>query len=437
MLATVDINQDMARSPTERSVPHAKWAEVYDELRSHQSLASVVNDPSKGRGLFKGKIEGIGDFWDKFRESLEDQREANNEVRGASEPSATDLLLGPLPELADFQSYLDTFADLWDVYARNAKPQKARQAGRNASQAELADDDAALDARHSVPHEYFQSEFKLEHHQIFRQSLQTSIQNAEDINDDLTQHLDMIEVSLFEHIRRAQRDQLFDQVARLGDPLQEDLRSTLSVVTALRGQLRSLQRKQIRCGMAVGRLARRKRRVSEVLQRLDCLAYVQQSPPSVHILLQSQDYVSALKLIESTKSRLDSDLKGLVSIKPGSSRLASLGQTFDRRVEADFVACSTEAILSGDVGRRTESNGHEEELRGSVQLKQLCWCLGRRELLKTALSSTLRDVLLSQLKKDLKARSQSLLEEFSHASSSSVGKGDRGEAGRVEDSSAS
>jgi len=192
--------------------PQANWDQLQDELRSRQSLTSVLNDPGRGKGIFRGKIEGAGDLLAKVRESVEelhDQRDA--EVKG---PEIAGVDLGPLPELADFQSYLETFSDLWDVYSRNLKPRRGADAGYCGQ-----DDDAACDAHRSVPHEYFQSEFKLEHHQIFRQSLQTSIERAEDISDDLGGHLDMIEVSLFEHIRRAQRDQLFDSVARLGEPL--------------------------------------------------------------------------------------------------------------------------------------------------------------------------------------------------------------------------
>merc|ERR1719337_198240 len=114
---------------------------------------------------------------------------------------------------------------------------KPRNGMPMSSSMDSSGNEAACDAHRSVPHEYFQSEFKLEHHQIFRQSVQTSIERAEDINDDLTGHLDMIEVSLFEHIRRAQRDQLFDSLARLGEPLQEDLRTTPTIEDSYRKQV--------------------------------------------------------------------------------------------------------------------------------------------------------------------------------------------------------
>lgn len=380
-----------------------------------RSLTSVVNNPSR-------KIESLGEFWEKFRESVE-EREA--EAKVVAEAAASEALLGQLPKVADFQAYLDTFADVWEIYARNHKTKlKMVGAASGGIVNDIADNDAAGEAHRTVPPEYFQSDFRLEHHQLFRQSLQSSVEGQEELNAELTGHLDTIEVALLEHIRRAQRDQLFETLATLGDPLQEDLKSTLGVVRSLRGRLHSVQQKQLRDRMAVGRLARRKCRITEVLQRLDVLAHVQQSQPSIEILLEGQDFVTALELLESTKAALDSDLKGLASVRPGTSRLSELGSTFDRGVEADFVHNSTEAILCI---RRLPIDQELPEvcdvadqpagasLGGSSieRLKRLCWCLARRERLTATLSSTLRDVLLSHLKKELRSHSQVLLEELS------------------------
>ena len=178
---------------------------------------------------------------------------------------------------------------------------------------------------------------------------------------------------------------------------------------------RSVQCKQLKNGLAVGRLARRQKRADEVIHRLETLVHVQQSVPSIHMLLQGQDYVTALELLESTTAAMESQLKGLSCIRQGSNRLAGLTNSFDRCVEADFVHTSTEAIL--DLRRDAEMSEPgvaepQTALRGEERLRRLCWCLLRRELLKSALSSTLRDVLLSQLKKYLKSRARALLEEL-------------------------
>jgi len=402
-----------------------RWAEAYDELRGRQSLASVVNDP---RSRLRPP-DGIGDLLDKLRQHAEDigtQRDEEAAVNAdALVQSRTDQLVGPLPDIADFKPYLDALTDLWDVYHRNHRVRQVRplagQSQRLGSTApppqngipESKDTGAAsldgfagdaCDAHHSVPHEYFSGDFKLEHHQVFRQSLQTSVERQEELNAELTGHLDLIEVSLFEHIRRAQRDQLFDSLTRLGEPLQQDLRSALSVVVGLRSNLRSVQRKQLRYSMAVGRLARRKQRVAEVLQRLDCLAHVVDSQPSVQMLLQGQDYATALELLESTKAAMDTNLKGLVCARASGARLSSLASTFDRAVEADFVHQSAEAILPSTP---------EAALRNVDGLRRLCMCLARRDLLRSAVGSTLRDVLLAQLKKALKNNARTMLEELS------------------------
>lgn len=379
-----------------------KWSQAYDELRSHQSLSSVINNPSPRLGL---DWESIGNYWDKVREGVEDIAEQREkDAKAAAESTGIDVLLGQIPEVADFQPYLDSFSEVWKIYARN---NKSKPGGRVHDHRDGEDDREAGDAHHVVPREYYRSDFKLEHHQIFRQSLQTSVEQQEDINSELTGHMDMIEVSLFEQVRRAQRDQKFDSLASLGEPLQEDLISTLSVVTSLRSQLHSVQRQQLVCGLRVGRLARRKKRLADVLQRLDCLAHVQQSQPNIQVLLQGRDYVTALDLLESTKSAVDSNLKGLVSIKPVVVRLTDIGDTFNRAVEADFVHHSTEAILAPAATGTVDL----QEVRGAERLRRLCGCLVRRGLLKAALSSTLRNDLLAQLKKVLKSGARTLLED--------------------------
>ncbi|CAE7397368.1 scat, partial [Symbiodinium sp. CCMP2456] len=79
------------------------WARVWDELRSQQSLASVINDPLRGSRLLRGQWEGLGEFVETVRESvgeLNDQRDD-----GAIDPATVariDELIGQVPEVAEF-----------------------------------------------------------------------------------------------------------------------------------------------------------------------------------------------------------------------------------------------------------------------------------------------------------------------------------------------
>lgn len=397
------------------------WAEVHDELRSRQSLSSVINDPLRGKGIFRRDVDGIGDLFDKLKESVEDINEQrDNEAQEAVDAerlARTEELFGSVPQVADFQPYLEAFTALWDVYYRNnqAKIIRARR-GQEASRNDGLDDDAACDAHHAVPPEYFQTDFKLEHHSILKQPLQSVLEHQDEFNADLTGHLDTIEVSLFEHIRRAQRDQLFETLARMGEPLQEDLKATLSVITALRQQMHSVQRKQLRCGLAVGQLARRKKRMAEVLQRLDCLSHVREALPSIQMLMQGGDYVTALDLLESAQAASDMHLRGLSCVRHGNATLASFGSTFDRVVEADFVQHSVDAVLGGPDGSACPVLPAEglaapaaEELYSADRVQRLCGCMTRRNLLKLALSSTLRDLLRTQMTKVIKNSVKDLL----------------------------
>eukprot|EP00929_Paragymnodinium_shiwhaense_P078534 TRINITY_DN40727_c0_g2_i1.p1 TRINITY_DN40727_c0_g2~~TRINITY_DN40727_c0_g2_i1.p1 ORF type:complete len:1155 (-),score=285.77 TRINITY_DN40727_c0_g2_i1:167-3631(-) len=425
-----------------------RWDAVYDQLRSRQSLSSVINDPSRGRSVFQN-TNNFGDFVERLKESVEEIGGQNVEAEKAAElavQTKCEQLVGPLPDLAEFRSYLDTINDVWEIYRRNhrsrvssskarnghALPSDATPGGMDAKQTAQTPGGAAeveaWAAHHSVPSEYFMGDFKLDQHQIFRQPLQVSVEREHELNAELTGHLDLIEVSLFEHIKMAQRDQLFDSLVRLGEPLQEDLQSALSVVSVMRQKLASAQQQKLRFGRRVGKLARRRARVNEVLQRLDCLTHVQQAQPSIEMLLQGQDYLTALELLESTKGALDSNLKGLVSIKAGSTRLSKLGGTFDRAVEAGFVYQSAEAIMEqwyrGD-GDETPAAAPFDK---NDALRNLCSCLVKRDLLKSALGSTLRDVLLTNVKKALKTKARNMLEEMSGAQQALVDEAEDGDA---------
>eukprot|EP00438_Fugacium_kawagutii_P011026 Skav204816 [mRNA] locus=scaffold3914:103083:110588:- [translate_table: standard] len=141
---------------------------------------------------------------------------------------------------------------------------------------------------------------------MFRLSLESVVERERDLNAEFSGYLDLVEVSLFEHIRKAQRDHLFDSLASLGEPLQQDLR-----------------------------------RVQEVLQRLDCLEHVRECRPSIQMLLQGRDFITALDLIDSTTSAVDSNLKGVVSVQSIWNQLVNLGETFDRAAWNQVLVCNT------------------------------------------------------------------------------------------------
>lgn len=430
----------------EHGTPESKastWARVSDELRSQQSLASVTNDPFRGSRLLRGQWDGLTDFVDTVWESVEEFNETRetDAAADAAVSARIDALVGTVPTVEDFQPYLDTFADVWAVYHKNHRRRARRADGlevkalgsspANGSSAVASSRDppedeededeasaAAREAHFSVPHEFFSANFSLEQHQIFRQSLETSVDKEFEIQSELAGYLDLVEISLFEQIRRAQKDELFDSLASLGEPLQQDLSGALAVIAQLRGQLRAAQEHQLRAAMAVGRLARRKERVQEVLHCLDCLDHVRQCQPSITMLLQGQDYVTALDLMESTMAALDTSLKGVLSIKPTSKRLGELQDSFDRAVELEFVHHSSEAVLQ--LQPAEEGDSPQAGVRGAHRLRRLCQCLARRRNLRKALNPTLMKILMSQLKKAIKTHAKALLEELNESSASTI-----------------
>lgn len=412
------------------------WARVWDELRSQQSLASVINDPLRGSRLLRGQWEGLGEFVETVRESvgeLNDQRDD-----GAIDPATVariDELIGQVPEVSEFTPYLETFTEEWEVYYKNHRrlhrrgQHQLRAQGSSKSGLPEDEESAAQEAHLSVPLDYFSDSFSLEQHQIFRQPLESAVDMQEEIHSQLSEYMDLVEVSLFEHIRKAQRYRLFDSLADLNEPLQQDLSGSLSVIRSLRGQLKEVQKLQLQCSLEIGKLERRKRRVHDVLQRLDCLEHVRQCRPSIQMLLQGRDFITALDLIDSTTSAFQTNLQGVASATATWNQLEDLGETFDRAVEAEFVHQSTEALLRPAAPSESSGENDVDAEANEVRLRRLCQCLASRNRLRSALNPTLRDVLLSHLKKALKLRARSLLEELgTQASGLEVNEQDEPEA---------
>ncbi|CAE8618263.1 unnamed protein product, partial [Polarella glacialis] len=167
--------------------------------------------------------DGLTDFVGTVWESVEELNDQQGADVDAAVRERTDALVGPVPVAADFQPYLDTFADVWAVHHRNHRRARARRAVATAPPTPPAafgecsgegtasssgagvkreaarvdeEDEASMLAREahlSVPHEYFSANFTLEQHQIFRQSLETSVSRQEEIHAELTGHLDLVE----------------------------------------------------------------------------------------------------------------------------------------------------------------------------------------------------------------------------------------------------
>jgi len=90
-----------------------------DDSRAHQSLASVMNDPSRGRG-----------FWETLRESVEElsqTREDASSCMDAATLARIEALIGTVPETADFQQYVNSFHFSGTIIVRIIVPKMVRQ----------------------------------------------------------------------------------------------------------------------------------------------------------------------------------------------------------------------------------------------------------------------------------------------------------------------
>lgn len=72
-----------------------------------------------------------------------------------------------------------------------------------------------------VPEVYFSKDFKLEHHDVFRQSIAKSIENQQETSEHLQKYLDAIEAALFRQVRTGHRQNLFSTMLGSMDSVRE------------------------------------------------------------------------------------------------------------------------------------------------------------------------------------------------------------------------
>ncbi|CEM23723.1 unnamed protein product [Vitrella brassicaformis CCMP3155] len=368
--------------------PPNDYSDVYRELRTTQSLSSVLNNPESES------------LWSEVVEALT--------IRGERE--APPPPLSPIPEVKaeDFRPYLDGIRQQLREHAHRGERRRGSDAagGDRGSLHRVQDFSRCF---RIVPQMYFQSDFQLAKHQIFRQSLHTSMA----MQEKLSNYLDVVEVSLFDQIRS--RFQSFFSALNNLESVQEDLRSAVDSLRSLRGDLASLRERDVAPGLEVLRLTEKKGRLLELVRLMELLSSIRQTHPSLQMLLSVQDFSTAVDLIESTQKVLTTQLSRVHATKHVSAQLSDLLSSIDRMLEADFVTSAIEILLSpsplpsegtprwaygwqsaSPADTLTDTVSHQH-----AKIDTLVGTLLRRQLLQQAVHS-LRDVLLKQTKKALR-----------------------------------
>lgn len=159
------------------------------------------------------------------------------------------------------------------------------------------------------------------------------------MQEKLTHFLDITEVALAHQISLRSED--FFHAVSSQDQLQDDVGQTNSEIKHLRTKIKQVQ--DVLCGGSFKfmQLMQLRSRYYSVHNKLKLMSAVQQTQPTIQLLLSTGDFVAALDLISTTQEVLQLELGGIQSLRHLGSQLAELERVIERMMEADFIEFAT------------------------------------------------------------------------------------------------
>ncbi|XP_037399508.1 vacuolar protein sorting-associated protein 54 isoform X2 [Pygocentrus nattereri] len=158
------------------------------------------------------------------------------------------------------------------------------------------------------------------------------------LQEKLSHYLDIVEVSIARQI--SLRSEAFFHAMSSQHELQDRLRETEVAVVKLRARTAAMQRVMCRGPLLALRDAVTRSNCAKLHGKLKLMAAVQQTQPTVQLLLSTSEFVGALELIATTKEVLQQELQGIHSFRHLGSQLCEMEKLIDKMMVADFTTYS-------------------------------------------------------------------------------------------------
>jgi vacuolar protein sorting-associated protein 54 len=277
----------------------------------------------------------------------------------------------------------------------------------------------------AVPRIYFHSSFALENSSTFEEIL--PIENVlglgekesgegvrqhrmpptdKLLHEKLTHYLDLVEVHLAYQI--AQRADTFFASISSHDLLKDEIKKLLFDLSQSRSHLKRSDETVATDHIHLLHYSAKRYRCQLVYNKLKVLWAVQQTPPTIKLLLSTSDFIGALDLIASTKDALQTELVGIHCVRHLYSELHELEKAIEKMMEDDFASLVLEFIkeLLANRSRRGSSDGEvtalEERLEavviGLIRQRKLHFLSALRDILLPWTKSLVRETARRQLR---------------------------------------
>ena len=205
---------------------------------------------------------------------------------------------------------------------RDPHPQQHRGPSSDSKSRLKHESASALEAEESlqqvykvVPEVYFSRDFRLEDHDVFKRSIAQSFSTQEETSALMQHYLGVVEEGLFNQVRQAHSLRLFETVLEsLGSVLAASGAVKKFLSEELAPKFRNV-RESLAVATRVGKLGRRRERILDLRRRIDLILSIQKTLPTVQMLISADDHLTALDLLDSTRSALQDKLAGVSCVR--------------------------------------------------------------------------------------------------------------------------
>ena len=153
-------------------------------------------------------------------------------------------------------------------------------------------------------------------------------------HEKLSHQLDVVELHISSHISK-QSSTFFNAMTSHGD-IQKDIQRTATAVQATRSKLSSAHGATVSNNLQLLPLVKKRHRHYQIFSILRMIATVQQTQPTIQLLLANSDYTGALELIQYTQDVLAKDLVGIKAFRHLKPQLEELQKVIDAMVDSEI-----------------------------------------------------------------------------------------------------
>ncbi|KAF7492424.1 Vacuolar protein sorting-associated protein 54 [Sarcoptes scabiei] len=219
-----------------------------------------------------------------------------------------------------------------------------------------------------------------------------------DIQKSLSEYLDTVEQDLSKQI--CSRSQDFFQVMSSIDLIMEKLKKSIKQVTSVRSVCREIESKLVEPIDKIVELTKRRSRYQDVFKKINWIATVHQTQPTIQLLLSKNDYAGALDLISTSEEVVAQELNGIISLRYLRLQLMEIEKVIEQMLNEEFVKYLTaewNRPLIDDSNFEVEREKLLSIIYGMLKLQNFNFIDTFREEAFTAIKTSVKQTVIETL----------------------------------------